>query len=565
MDKNHDVFTNMDPDIKKNAEEILLSLGLSPSMAIEAFYRQVILWKGLPFELRFPANRMPDLNPFSGLQTGGIMGFSGPGPYVGMPNNQAAPYAGVQVYGMMEPGVQNPAMQSAFSQNAATQSATPQNSAMQSAAPQNSAMQSAAPQNSAMQSAAPQNASMQSAAPQNSSMQSAPPQNSSMQSAAPQNAAIQNAAPQNAAIQNAAPQNAAMDGGGPENSDEQVDAPRQIDWQDPAVLGFKPAAKQPSSPASESPTNETGNNSMTGGEYAEEKAEVAAAVAKVLEEVPGADVSEVADVIAKTLTEAEGDVNGMSPKATGPKPEQAQAPRPHAEAAEGSASNIGENTDSSANDADMVNFAVYPVSSDSSSGQGSDSETSDQAAPPSEDSAPPASPEPVYKADAGLDRDATRSNYDPAFDTDHTVELRRDSDTGLFKIILSVPSEDEESGKAWIGTLTIEDDRLDSRKYQSIMDKDGFIPTDDITFDEKVSYVENEYAMKFRYSGDAPFDLPGMIDRACYFLSKHGVQRIIYRSSRADERSTMEELGFSFTGKNNAGWTQINEYVRTLS
>jgi len=44
----------IDPQIKKEAETILKSLGLNISTSIELFYRQVIAQKGLPFEMRVP-------------------------------------------------------------------------------------------------------------------------------------------------------------------------------------------------------------------------------------------------------------------------------------------------------------------------------------------------------------------------------------------------------------------------------------------------------------------------------------------------------------------------------
>ena len=44
----------IDPEVKKEAETILNSLGLSVSNAYELFYRQVIANRGLPFELKVP-------------------------------------------------------------------------------------------------------------------------------------------------------------------------------------------------------------------------------------------------------------------------------------------------------------------------------------------------------------------------------------------------------------------------------------------------------------------------------------------------------------------------------
>ena len=37
------------PTVKSKAEELLDSMGLSPSSAIELFYKQIIAFKGLPF------------------------------------------------------------------------------------------------------------------------------------------------------------------------------------------------------------------------------------------------------------------------------------------------------------------------------------------------------------------------------------------------------------------------------------------------------------------------------------------------------------------------------------
>ena len=44
----------IDPEIKKQAEDILDGLGLSVSKSFELFYRQVIAQRGLPFELHVP-------------------------------------------------------------------------------------------------------------------------------------------------------------------------------------------------------------------------------------------------------------------------------------------------------------------------------------------------------------------------------------------------------------------------------------------------------------------------------------------------------------------------------
>ncbi len=44
----------VDPNIKRDAEQIIKDMGLTISDAHELFYRQIIAHQGLPFELRVP-------------------------------------------------------------------------------------------------------------------------------------------------------------------------------------------------------------------------------------------------------------------------------------------------------------------------------------------------------------------------------------------------------------------------------------------------------------------------------------------------------------------------------
>jgi DNA-damage-inducible protein J len=44
----------IDPDLKAKAEEVLAGVGVSASQAITMFYRQVILRRGLPFDVCIP-------------------------------------------------------------------------------------------------------------------------------------------------------------------------------------------------------------------------------------------------------------------------------------------------------------------------------------------------------------------------------------------------------------------------------------------------------------------------------------------------------------------------------
>lgn len=48
------VNVRMDTALKENAERILGELGISASGAVQMFYRQIVLRRGLPFELTLP-------------------------------------------------------------------------------------------------------------------------------------------------------------------------------------------------------------------------------------------------------------------------------------------------------------------------------------------------------------------------------------------------------------------------------------------------------------------------------------------------------------------------------
>lgn len=51
------VYARIDKNLKENAESILGQLGISPSSAIQMLYSQIVLQKGIPFELRLPAKK----------------------------------------------------------------------------------------------------------------------------------------------------------------------------------------------------------------------------------------------------------------------------------------------------------------------------------------------------------------------------------------------------------------------------------------------------------------------------------------------------------------------------
>ncbi len=54
MAKNTNINVRTTEDIKKGAEVILNDLGLNISTAVNLFLKQVIIYRGIPFDLRLP-------------------------------------------------------------------------------------------------------------------------------------------------------------------------------------------------------------------------------------------------------------------------------------------------------------------------------------------------------------------------------------------------------------------------------------------------------------------------------------------------------------------------------
>ena len=54
MAKSASVYARIDPALKEQAETILSALGIPTSNAIDMFFKQIVLKKGLPFEVRLP-------------------------------------------------------------------------------------------------------------------------------------------------------------------------------------------------------------------------------------------------------------------------------------------------------------------------------------------------------------------------------------------------------------------------------------------------------------------------------------------------------------------------------
>ena len=57
MSKTASVFTRVDPVVKEQAEEILDELGISMSTAMGLFLKQIVLQRGIPFDVKIPTKK----------------------------------------------------------------------------------------------------------------------------------------------------------------------------------------------------------------------------------------------------------------------------------------------------------------------------------------------------------------------------------------------------------------------------------------------------------------------------------------------------------------------------
>jgi len=58
MAKTTTISVRMDTELKNNAENILVSLELTPSQAITVVYKQMTFQNGLPFPIRLPEKKL---------------------------------------------------------------------------------------------------------------------------------------------------------------------------------------------------------------------------------------------------------------------------------------------------------------------------------------------------------------------------------------------------------------------------------------------------------------------------------------------------------------------------
>ncbi|MDE5865201.1 MAG: type II toxin-antitoxin system RelB/DinJ family antitoxin [Lachnospiraceae bacterium] len=63
--KSANLYARIEPDVKEQAESILSALGIPASNAINMFYKQIILNRGLPFEVKIPMARPVDVSKLS--------------------------------------------------------------------------------------------------------------------------------------------------------------------------------------------------------------------------------------------------------------------------------------------------------------------------------------------------------------------------------------------------------------------------------------------------------------------------------------------------------------------
>jgi len=62
MARTSNIFARVEPEIKDQAEQVLNQLGIPMSNAIGLFLRQVVLQRGIPFEMKLPEKKLPDYN-----------------------------------------------------------------------------------------------------------------------------------------------------------------------------------------------------------------------------------------------------------------------------------------------------------------------------------------------------------------------------------------------------------------------------------------------------------------------------------------------------------------------
>ena len=63
--KSANIYARVEPEVKDRAESILSALGVPASNAINMFYKQIILHRGIPFDVSLPKERKKDISVMS--------------------------------------------------------------------------------------------------------------------------------------------------------------------------------------------------------------------------------------------------------------------------------------------------------------------------------------------------------------------------------------------------------------------------------------------------------------------------------------------------------------------
>ncbi|MDR1606316.1 MAG: type II toxin-antitoxin system RelB/DinJ family antitoxin [Streptococcaceae bacterium] len=68
MAKTANLYARIEPNVKEQAESILSTLGIPTSSAINMFYKQIILQRGIPFEVKVPQHTVVDVGSLTSEQ-----------------------------------------------------------------------------------------------------------------------------------------------------------------------------------------------------------------------------------------------------------------------------------------------------------------------------------------------------------------------------------------------------------------------------------------------------------------------------------------------------------------
>lgn len=62
MAETSNVYVSVEPEIKEQAESILKQLGIPMSNAVSMFLRQVVIQRGIPFDVKLPTKKPLSMN-----------------------------------------------------------------------------------------------------------------------------------------------------------------------------------------------------------------------------------------------------------------------------------------------------------------------------------------------------------------------------------------------------------------------------------------------------------------------------------------------------------------------